>query len=372
MAISVQRRGERFQLRVIHSLLPKPYFSTFDDEESADKYGAQLQGLLDKGVVPTGLLAQKRTNTTPLVDEVIRTYLRRATPAPSDIAVLNMLATDLKELRVGGVTFKWIEDYVKGLKERKLAPGTIRKRVESLARVLDWHRNDTHVPGEPVVANPLRMLPRGYSTYCDAEVVDEARDFRLSEVQARAVRAVLNGVKRDDRERAWPAEPAFVMFYELIFGTGLRLREAYKLRVDQYDTKRGVLNVEGSKGHRGKLKPRVVPLRPELRKQLTAWCKDKVGLMFPFWDGTLEDLDRCTSRLSARFSTLFDYAGVEHLTEHDMRHEAACGWVMLQNTKGQWVFNDTEICRIMGWSDPRMMLRYASLRGEDLADRLAA
>jgi len=26
---------------------------------------------------------------------------------------------------------------------------------------------------------------------------------------------------------------------------------------------------------------------------------------------------------------------------------------------------------MMGWSDPKMMMRYASLRGEDLAQRMA-
>lgn len=38
---------------------------------------------------------------------------------------------------------------------------------------------------------------------------------------------------------------------------------------------------------------------------------------------------------------------------------------------GAWALSDVEVCRIMGWSDPRMLLRYASLRGEDLADRVS-
>ena len=35
-----------------------------------------------------------------------------------------------------------------------------------------------------------------------------------------------------------------------------------------------------------------------------------------------------------------------------------------------WIFSETEICKIMGWKDTRMMLRYASLRGQDLSSRL--
>lgn len=93
-------------------------------------------------------------------------------------------------------------------------------------------------------------------------------------------------------------------------------------------------------------------------------------MVFPFWDGTPEDKDRASGRLTARFRALFDYAQVPGFTEHDLRHEATCRWVELRTPGGGWVFSDIEICRIMGWSDTRMMLRYASLRGADLADRL--
>ena len=75
-------------------------------------------------------------------------------------------------------------------------------------------------------------------------------------------------------------------------------------------------------------------------------------------------------RLSARFGTLFAYAGVTDMTEHDLRHCATCMWFGLRDAGGRWVFSEIEICRIMGWSDTRMALRYASLRGEDLAARL--
>lgn len=367
---SIQKRGEKWQLRVVNSLLPKPFFSTFESEGEAQTYADQLEALLARGVVPRELLEQKRVNTSPALADVIRSYVKRASPAPSDLHVLKLLEDEVRALRVGDLSFVWAEKWVAEFKALKRTPGTIRKRVGSLARVVDWHLRDVAKPGEPLPANPLRQLPRGYSTYKDAAVVDQARDFRLSDEEMVRVRAALAGEKREGRERAWPADPAFVMFFDLVLDTGLRLREAYRLRVDQLDVARGVLRVEGSKGHRGKLKPRVVPLKPALRARLTAWCKGREGLMFPFWRGTDKDLDLCTGRLSARFATLFAYAGVAHLTEHDMRHEAACRWVMLKNGAGQWVFNDTEICKLMGWEDPRMMLRYASLRGEDLAARL--
>ena len=99
-----------------------------------------------------------------------------------------------------------------------------------------------------------------------------------------------------------------------------------------------------------------------------------IGLLLPgLWDGddTPAALKRTTARLSARFTSAFAYAQVLDLTEHDLRHEATCRWVeMRRGAGGGWTFSDIAVCRIMGWTDPRMMLRYASLRGEDLAARL--
>ena len=86
-------------------------------------------------------------------------------------------------------------------------------------------------------------------------------------------------------------------------------------------------------------------------------------------DCTPEGRKRASAKLSIRFRVLFEYAGVQDVTEHDLRHEATCRWVELRN-RGHWVFSEIEVCRIMGWTDTRMMLRYASLRGEDLANRL--
>ena len=103
-----------------------------------------------------------------------------------------------------------------------------------------------------------------------------------------------------------------------------------------------------------------------LSTQAFTYFQSKAG----FSEGTPEDLPRCTARLSSRFATLFDYAGVPDFTEHDLRHEATCRWAVLRNPAGHWIFSETEICKIMGWKDANMMLRYASLRGEDLSARL--
>jgi len=376
---SVQQRGDKWQLRVVSKHLPRPYFDTFDTEADARTYGAQLEALLARGIVPADLATGPKRTENPALSKIITIYLEAGTPAPSDRPVLAQLSADVGTVRLLDVSPAWADAWVGRLKTvDHLAPSTIRKRVEALARVLDWHARRT---GGAAQVNPLRSMPRGYASPTAAEAramalagqevrCDVERDRRLDAAELQRLRAALAGVARPDRQRAWPVDAGLTLLFELILGTGLRLSEAYRLRVDQVDLVRWVLRVEGSKGHRGKIKPRTVPLVPELRPLLSEACRDRVGRVFDFWDGTPEDLKKCTTRLSKRFSNLLHYADVPDCTEHDLRHEATCRWVTLRDPAGRWVFSETEICKIMGWSDLKMMLRYASLRGEDLAARL--
>lgn len=397
MSHHVRPRGARFELRVKHKLLPRPFYATFATEADANSYGEQLDAMLSRGVVPGELLAgEPRQADDPLLVAVVRGYINGAPHlTASDDQLLGSMLGDLVGLRVSAVSYRWAGEWVRRLKvQDHLAPGTIRKRVGALARVLDWHLATAVKPGDTAAApvNPLRLLPSGYSQYTEAEQRqlaavlvdgkplaarhDQKRDRRLLAAEEARIREALAGVKHPDRERPWTGaaaagpDLAFTLFFSVIVDTGLRLREAYRLRVDQIDTDKGFIRVEGSKGARGLIKPRVVPLKRHLREQLASHCAGRVGLLWPYWDGTPEDLQSATRRLSARFASLFRYAAVPAMTEHDLRHEATCRWVELRDASGRWVFSDVEVARIMGWSNLAMMLRYASLRGEDLAARL--
>lgn len=370
---AITQRGEKWQIRVKHRLLPKPYFDTFPSEGEARAYAQQLEAMLDRGIVPMELLDTEKRGADPLLSRVLEAYIDSGAAAPTDVQTLELLKSGVGHHRLSAVTAAWSDNWVATMKAapRPLAPGTIRKRVGALARAIDAHWRAS-VKGTPP-GNPLRYMPRGYSQYdmaAPGAKVDQSRDRRLDPGEEEAIRRALAGEKRADRERPLSVDPAFTLLFELILGTGLRLSEAYGLTVAQVDLARWVLRVDGSKGERGKRKPRVVPLVPELREPLRDWCADRVGLLFPFWTGLPEDKRNATNRLSQRFRTVFSYAGIEDFTEHDMRHEATCRWVERRGTDGRWLFSEVEVCRIMGWSDTKMMLRYASLRGEDLSARM--
>lgn len=368
-----------WEVTIRHRLLPRPRYFTFDTEDQATSYGEQADALLQRGIVPDGLA---KTEPAQLVGAVLRGWLATGKPAATDKPVLELLIEEQGRVRLVDVTIAWAEAWVLSLKvKRNLAPGTIRKRVASLRRALDWHLRQ-----HPAIqwSNPLRLLERDFAAYRpdDERLVlkaggevkrDVERDRRLEPGELARIVAALEGVKREDRERALAPDPAFRLLLLLILHTGLRLREAYTLRCEAVDLARRVLTVRSSKQRHGQVRLRHVPIRPELHAELASWLAGRVGLMFPWWDGDARQLDVVTRRLSARFSSLFAYAGCVGLTEHDLRHEATCRWLEARDPAGGWLFRQEEIPRIMGWAPgSKMMERYASFRAEDMAARLWA
>jgi hypothetical protein len=212
---SIQPRGGKWQLRVKHKLLPKPFFYTFASQAEAQAYAAQLESLLDRGIVPAEMLGTEKRGENPLLSKLIADYLATANVAPSDRATLDLLTRTKGNDRLGSVNATWADLWVSQLKVAdKLAPSTIRKRVEALARVIDAYWRARH----QTPANPLRMMPRGYASASAAEATriradghqvkrDVARDRRLSLPECQAIDQALAGIKRIDRERALPTDP---------------------------------------------------------------------------------------------------------------------------------------------------------------------
>jgi len=154
------------------------------------------------------------------------------------------------------------------------------------------------------------------------------------------------------------------------------LRECYTLRTDQIALNKRVIKANGTKGTRGAVKPRNVPIRKQLAEWLKEWIdqlpEGETRLFPSLWNGSSDakDLKDATNVLSHRFTTLFEHALMSDFREHDLRHEATCRWVLLKNESGNWVYTETMIEKIMGWSSSRMLKRYMSLRGEDLVELL--
>jgi integrase len=379
--------GGKFELTIRHKLLPKRIYLTFVDRAAADQYGDQCDKLLQAGIVPAGLVEDVSAPAERL-SIVLLAWMNTGAPAKSDMEVLQLLLGELGALRLDQITYTWAQAWVRDLKlVANYSPGTIRKRIGALSRCLDdYLRKHPDV----MLGNPLRLLPRGAATYNAQDAaqavalnktakVDQVRDRRLQPGEYGRIVKALAGEKRPDRERALELKEAEAlrMLFLLIFYSGLRLREAYTLRVSQLKMKAHVIDVKSSKQWYGRLKMRSVPMRKELHAALTHYLRLRevagTELLFPWWDGDAANLTKVTARLSTQFGRLFDYAECAGLTEHDLRHEATCQWYELRDAAGQWMFRDKEVEKIMGWAPgSTMAARYASFRAEDLAERLYA
>lgn len=394
MAAVRPNRTGRWELTITSKLLPRGrVWFTFDTEQEARDYGAQAERWLAAGMVPPDLAADTRKDRAELLGPLIRSHANSGQVAPTEQPELARLYAELGAVRLVDLSYTWAETWVRSMKlHANLAPSTIRRRVQALSKAIDAHLRRSP---STTLGNPLKLLPRGYSTYNPADRAalaqlaaggrdvavrtDQVRDRRLRPGEQEAIRQALAGIKRGDRERPLLPDVEFALLFEVLLHAGLRLREAYRLRVDQVDMQARVMRPQVTKLWHGKLAHRTVPLVPALLGALqqhlvSRGVVERPELLFPgLWDGDTSDavLRRATNRLSARFRTLFDYAGSADLTEHDLRHEATCRWLEMRDARGQWLFRPEEVMRIMGWAPgSRMIDRYASFRPEDLAGRL--
>lgn len=357
------------QICIRHKLLPKRLWATFDDESQARAYAKQLETLLAQGIVPASLLERSAPRVEIwTVQRCIATYIRENSVPASEIRILDTVRNDacIATIGTGDLNYDWAEAWIKRLKrDDNLAPSTIRHRHGALARCFDWMlRRHPDI----LAQNPLRLLKRGFAVYTPEDErqlalkgksakIDEERNRRLEEGEEGLIRAAL-------AER-----PEELAFFTLALETAMRMRECYTLDLAQIDLPHRTVRLDRTKnGDR-----RQVPLSSTAIATLREYAArhaDAIavrdGRLFPYWDGELNDaaLVAATRDLSRTFALAFAEAGVKDLHFHDLRHEATCR--LYEKT----TLSDVLIARITGHRDLRMLKRYASLRGSDLASHL--
>lgn len=364
-----RKRGKSWEYHVKRkALLPKPITLTFQDESEGDDYVARLEAMLDKGIVPEEF--QKTAHELRTIADAIRSYQESVHVPTTDVQYLKVVESRKGESRLIEFSYAWVEGWVKEMKHMTLAPSTIRHQIGALARCMDWMATK-HPMKVPV--NFLRLLPKRYATYNDrdrnesgSDRKDEERDRRLAPGEEKEIRAILAGKKQDGKERPLELKHRefLILLFDLALETAMRLREMYTLTWDQVDIEKRTIFLERTKnGHK-----RQVPLSSvalALMKEAKT-AKQNEWQVFPWWDGKLTDesLRRTTAKLSPQFARIYDAAGCGEFRFHDVRHEATSR--LFERT----TLSDAKIAKITGHSSPKMLMRYANLRGSVLADEL--
>lgn len=356
-------------------LLEKPIYMTFPNEVEGDAFAQRVELLLDRGIVPTDLQQPSSARITTIKD-LVRAYERDAHPTAKDRGQLTTIIKSRGDTHLPSINAGWVDDWISELKRiEKLAPATIRAKVGALARCTDWGLRKGHLL---MPDHPLRTLPDGYAQYTKADAdlagvkrVDVERDRRLEEGEFERILAVIDGgvLPRKQRPLALDDPKALRCMFVLAVESAMRMREMYTLTLDQVDIKKRTVFLDKTKNGDKRQVPMsstaVSILKDFLAVRQAAGAK-AADTVFPWVppDWSAKELDATSDYLSKLYIGIFEVAKCEQLTFHDLRHEATSR--LFEKT----TLSEAQIMKITGHKAHRMMMRYANLRGSDLAARL--
>lgn len=340
------RSNGSWELRITRKgLLPKAVYMTFDSEGEVDRYNQYVEALLDKGVVPPELSGGKLER----LGQIISLYEASVKLSEADIDLMPTVFKAVSQTRLAVFNYHWVEAWVDEMLKTPLAPSTVVKRVGILARCIDWAMRSDRLA---LSNNPLRLLPKGYASKGRAEAWAGERSRRLEAAEEEALRRVIT-------------EKNELLLFELSLETGMRLREMFTLTKDQIDFSQSTIFLDKTKNG----DKRQVPMSSVIKQKLGAHLMslpEKEMRLFPWWDGAYDkkSLKKVSCNLSHRFAYRVRQAELKDLKQHDLRHEAVSRF--FEKTR----LTDTEIASISGHKDPRMLKRYANLRGSSLSAKL--
>ncbi len=393
MSFFVKPLGKKYQLRVTHKLLQKIKYATYPTEAEARTQGQMAQDSLDAGVVPRAWLEAPKFLFTDIAG-AIREYRRAAGVPPSTDNLLSTLSSEIGDTSLSKLTNQWADEWVRIQKLKKhRTPGTTRHHVGALSRCLKWVVR-THP--DHLLKNPLNDLPRGYSIYneleqkaikaqgmevpTDSESVNRLMKHEevavvkvLTERIARAKKAEKAGKPEDEYygKSAVEWHTGALLIFLLALESCMRMREMYRLSWGQISIAQRTVFLDKTKnGDTREVPLSTVACRLLVAERKRAPANDDMRI-FPFWNGdqSTKVLDATTSAVSHYFGRVFNEAGCGHFNFHDTRSEAICRLVLYIPPNGIKL-SDTQIARITGHRDPRMLRRYMRLRGSELATML--
>lgn len=209
----------KFQKR---GVLPAPVYLTFDTLEEGEAYEARVEPLLARGIVPVEMGGGNTVTTLPAL---LDAYEAWNTLSESELGTLPATRMRVEGVKVTQLSYNWVEGWVDDMKAEGLSPSTIRKRIGTLARAVDWGMRKEKLS---LTTNPLRMLPKGYVTKGveKEKLWDGERDRRLEQAEEGAIRKVL--VKKEEH-----------LLFDMALETAMRMSEMLTLTVAQIRTKNG-------------------------------------------------------------------------------------------------------------------------------------
>lgn len=250
-------------------------------------------------------------------------------------------------VKIGELNAKWVKDYITRLRKSKTCLGkqftyaTISVHLKIMSRACRWTAEQWSLP-KPELPFTNKFFPKNW---------DIQRSRRLSSNEEGRLREVLRNIGAD-------SSPHWRCLVQLALETGARLQELVLADWDELEISRRLWTLPAN--HTKCLKARAIPLsRRAIRylKFLKADASSQSTRVFHRLGAPIV--------VSAGFHKYVLRAGLVDFRFHDLRHEAVSRMVLYKRKLS--VF---EIMTIVGHSEMAMLLRYANLRGDELADRM--
>lgn len=369
MASKPRKKGTRWEVVFKRAgVLEKPMYLFYETEEAALEGSRRVDALLAKGIVPAG---EVDTSVVLTLGKLLELYERDAHPSQKDRGVFRTVVKAKGDTPIALITIKWADNWVTEMKRvEKLVPASIRAKVGAVGRAWDWGQRKDHITSQN---NPFRGMPDGYATYTELDVKfagvkkeDAERDRRLEPGEEEAIRRVIqNGsLPRKQRPFTIPHKEDLLRDFTLALETAMRLKERYTLEVSQVKLHQRTIYLDKTKNGDSRNVPLSSVALAAMQEQIQG--KKPTDRVFPWWNGvaTERDLTNTKNLLSKLYAQIFDAAGCPDLTEHDLRHEATSRFFERTQLPGEAVM------KITGHKSHKMLMRYLSLRGSDLAAQL--
>ena len=330
-----------------------PVTKTLDTREQAEEFARDAEALIRSKLVAKAKQATQPRLPTSLefMNETLRETVRLFLASP--IATKRHKGCGVSAVRhLGGARLcewrlPWARAYISKMRARNSRAGrpfsydSIVQHLTLVKTAVKWRAEELGFPVPPAPDHgPL--LPPGHSVQ---------RDRRLLSAEQAALFSTLRE-KPDRLSRHWR------MLVKLALETGARLQELQKAEWREFEIDRRVWTIPAAhtKSHR----TRAVPLSKQAaRAAKILWMMREEGNPLVFHP------IKNAPTASGYFHRLSRKAGVVDFRFHDLRHEAISRMVL--RLRKLSVF---EIMSIVGHESLSSLIRYANLRGDELAERM--
>ena len=322
----IRRRGYPAQVR------------TFDNKAEAEAWAATIESEIARGVFVSRAEAESTTLAEALDRYLTEVTPRKRRPQAEAGAIQRWKAQPLAQRILATIRGKDIAGYITRRQADGVGANTIRLELALLSHLFNTARTAW---GMESLSNPVDLvkgqrpkLPRGRNRRL---VGDE--ETRLQTAAA-----------------AYGGEIGFIITWAV--ETAMRREKITGMRWEHVNRQARLLEIpKPAPTEPGKPKPvpDFVPLSTRAIAVLDALPRDS-KTDGPVWNMRPDSITQAFARVCKA-------AGIEGLTFHDLRHEAA-------SRLGERGFSALEIAAITGHQTLQMVKRYTHLRAEDLVGRL--